>query len=168
MSFVTPVSADEAAQETVTAQSDNYLYSNVPFSNGYNGFCLDDRLDAPGYGQVYTVEDTSAAKRIDNGTDISHLLKLLFTQCFEEIFIKTDQGYIMSNNQETINGSTYIPDQTVQRLIYYYVGSANYRSIWGTPARWDSTIKAYDGPIIPDSGYQRTLKTEMSLRFILW
>ena len=154
----TPVFADEEVPGTVTALGDEGRFSNVPFSNGYNGFCLNDLLKAPAYGHEYTIEDTSAAKRIDNGDDVSQKLKLLFTQCFEEIFTKTDQGYIISEGDVTIDGITDKPTFAVQRLIYYYMGSPNYTYPYYFSSRWNKTVNAYSGPAIPDSGYQRTLE----------
>ena len=114
---VTPVSADDEAPETVTAQG--IEFDNVPFSNGYNGFCLDSDLGGPSIGRKYTVSSTSAAKNNTTGEDISQKLKLLFTQCFSEIFFKTEQGYIIPDESVTVGSYyPYNPSSSVQRLIY--------------------------------------------------
>ena len=97
MNLATPVLADDEAQETVTVQGNTF--NNVPFSNGFRGFCLDMNLDGPTIGQKYTIGDTSSARNNANNSDISQKLKLIFTQCFEEIFTKTAQGYIIPDKR---------------------------------------------------------------------
>ena len=159
MIAATPVSANDNAQETAIAQGNTF--ANVPFSNGYNGFCLNASLDAPVSGQQYTIsESTSAAKNIIDNTDVSQLIKILFTQCFEEIFLKTEEGYVIPNTSRTTPGYSYpyFPSSSVQNLIYHYVGNNPSSTGGGVGNRWDRVVKAYTGPAIPDSGYQKTLE----------
>jgi len=156
MNLATPVLADDEAQETVTVQGNTF--NNVPFSNGFRGFCLDMNLDGPTIGQKYTIGDTSSARNNANNSDISQKLKLIFTQCFEEIFTKTDQGYIIPDETITVGSYyPYNPSSSVQWLIYYYTGDMSWTG-GGAGTRWDNKVKAYTGPDIPDSGYQITLK----------
>ena len=158
MSFAILVSADESVQETVTAQDNQF--ANVPFSNGYHGFCLNADLAAPVSGQQFTISDsTSVAKNHIDNTDVSQLIKILFTQCFEEIFIKTEQGYVIPNTSRTIPDYSfpYFPASSVQNLIYHYVGNNPSSTGGGIGNRWDRMVKAYTGSPIPDSGFKKTL-----------
>ena len=154
----TPVSANDEVQNTVTAQGNTF--ANVPFSNGYHGFCLNADLDAPVSDQQFTISDsTSVAKNHIDNTDVSQLIKILFTQCFEEIFLKTEQGYVIPNASRTTPGYSfsYFPSSSVQNLIYHYVGNNPSSTGGGIGNRWDQMVKAYTGSTIPDSGFQKTL-----------
>ena len=86
--FSTAVMAEE---NTVTAMGTGF--TDVAFSNGYNGFCLDNILEGAYVGDLYfSAEDTSAAINNKNGKSISQELKILFTQGFEQIFVSDGNG----------------------------------------------------------------------------
>ena len=131
-----------ASAELVTDQSTGI--SNVKFENGYIGFCIDSKLHGAANGDDFTpAESTSSATDNINNQDISMKLKILFTQCFNIIFT------------EDVNGGYYIEknmaDISLQNAIYHF--SDNF---WpsGLSKTITDTVKAYEGPDIPDDGYQ--------------
>ncbi len=87
---------------------------NVLFSNGYLGFCLDNLADPATPGAFFTVADnTSAAISNRTDADISQKLKILFTQCFEDIFVSNGSG-----------GYQIADTNVVQHVVWWY--SDNY------------------------------------------
>ncbi len=138
MMFSMIVSANAA---TVTAQETGFV--NVYFSNGYYGFCIDRYLHGATTGDGFTVaENTSVATDNVNGNDISQQLKILFTQCFEDIFVSNGSGgYEIDSAKES----------DVSFAIYHFTGEQSY--IWQTNKAYVEKVKAYSGDEIPDEGY---------------
>ncbi len=133
------------ADETiVTAVGQDY--EDVLFSNDYRGFCLDREKHGAVSGDSFSVADNTSAAT-DNikgsGSDISQQLKILFTQCFEDIFVSDG------------NGGYQIKDtNTVQAVVWHY---SEDQYIWGMQQTLADAVKNYSGPAIPDSGYTLTL-----------
>lgn len=139
--------AMDASASGVTAQENGF--TDVGFSNGFRGYCLDCKLEGAYSGKEYTISDTSAAKSNEGGEDLSQTLKALFTQCFTDLFEKDeDGGYAISNT--TIQSD-------LQFVIYHHTDPSQYSYLWGEKAELENKAKAYDGPAIPDSGYTITL-----------
>lgn len=88
-----------ASAEQITAGSSGF--TNVSFSNGYYGFCIDRYLSGAYSGDSFNVaDDTSAAKSNADGSDISQKLKILFTQCFDTLFLSNGNGgYVIDSNK---------------------------------------------------------------------
>jgi len=121
--------------------------ANVLFSNGYRGFCLDRQMKGATVGDVFVPMDTSAALSNADSSCIAHRLKILFTHCFEDIFVSDGNGgYVMDS---------LTADSVVQGVIYYYTES--YQYIYGKQKTLAEKVAAYTGPAIPDCGYQKTL-----------
>ncbi len=122
-------------------------FSNVAFSNGYNGFCIDASLSGAYSGDGFSVANsTSAAKHNTESTDVSHLLKAMFTQCFETMFVSDGNGGFVIDS--------FKADSSIQSAIWNITDS---RYVWGESKTFVDTAKAYSGPEIPDSGYTKQL-----------
>jgi len=80
-----------AADDIVTANSTGY--NDVPFSNGYNGFCLDKWLDIAYKEDGFVVSEASEATNNGSGESISQYLKILFVDFFDTVFEKKDGEY---------------------------------------------------------------------------
>ncbi len=126
--------------ETSLSTSDR----NVLFTNDYVGFCLDVKLKGANYGDTFTPSnDTSVATNNTTNVDVSQKLKVLFTQCFEDIFVSDG------------NGSYKITDtNTVQAIVWHYTDGQH---IWGNMKTLSDRVDAYTGDPIPDDGYSITL-----------
>lgn len=136
-----------AAGSTVT--SEGVGYTNIPYSGGYRGFCIDRQLTGAYEGDVFTVaQNTSIADNNVTHEDISQKLKVLFAHCFEDIFVSDG------------NGSYEIPssmaDAGLGLAVYHFAGEQSY--VWGESKALVEKVNAYTGPIIPDHGYQKTLE----------
>ena len=135
--IIVPVTAED-----VISQGSGY--TGVPFTNGFVAFCLDRSKPGASNGDAFTPVDTSdAASNLDN-KEISHVLKALITQCFNDLFTYDDaKGYVVKD-------PSYL-----QHIIWNL-----------TDGQWINTektnilakAKAYNGPEIPDSGYNITLE----------
>ena len=130
-----------ASAANITAEESGFV--NIYFSNGYYGFCIDRYLHGATTGDGFTVaENTSVANNNIDNNDISQLLKALFTQCFEDIFISDGiGGYIIDPAKES----------NVSYAIYHFTGEQDY--IWGDIKTYVNKVKAYSGSEIPDEGY---------------
>lgn len=131
------------AEETVTAQGTGF--TNIPFDGGYTGYCIDRSMDGANVGKTYFVADnTTAAKNNVTNEDISQNLKILFTQCFKDLFVKTEDGdYILDES---------VRDGDLPLAIYHYTGEQDY--VWDGNKKLVEKVTAYSGPDIPDNGYQ--------------
>ena len=122
--------------------------TKVQFSNGYIGFCIDSEKHGAGNGDSFTAADsTDVAVSNKDNSDISQKLKIMFTQCFDEIFTQDENGgyYV---DQDTA-------DKSLQTAIYHF--SDNYW-VSGTAKNLVNEVNAYTGPEIPDEGYQLELE----------
>ncbi|MBR6593883.1 MAG: hypothetical protein IKK83_01670, partial [Clostridia bacterium] len=126
-----------------TAQSNGF--TNVPFSNGYVGFCIDMNLDGAYTGDSFGTSNTSVAINNSTKVDVSQKLKILFTQCFADIFTADGNGSYVINSTNS---------NTVQSVVWYYTDN---RYIWGVQKTLANKIDAYAGDPIPDDGYSITL-----------
>ena len=125
---------------------------DVPFSNGYRGFCLDVNLKGAYKGNVFTPSDsTSSAKSNKDNSDVSQLLKAMFTQCFESIFISDG------------NGGYQIKDTNLVQAVVWSFTDGQY--IWGEQKNIANVAKVYNGPEIPDNGYVRKLENGDTITF---
>lgn len=73
-----------ASAESVTVLESGFR--NVPFSNGYNGFCIDHHLSTPAKGENFTVTGTDEILNNQYADPVGNYLKILFTQFADEIF----------------------------------------------------------------------------------
>ncbi len=139
-SFAILASAEQVSSTTAG-------FSNVPFSNGYYGFCIDEKLKGAETGDSFTsAVSTSVANNNIDGSDVSQKLKILFTECFEDIFIPDGNGgYIIDS---------YKAGSSVQSAIWN-ITDGHY--IWGESKSFVDEVNAYDGPDIPDEGYSKVL-----------
>jgi hypothetical protein len=125
-----------SAQETALSTGDR----NVAFSNGYYGFCLDVNLKGAKTGDTFTsAGSTSAALSNKDNSEISQYLKVLFTQCFGDVFVSDG------------NGGYQVKDTNTIQAIVWHFSDGQY--IWGEQSRLVNLVKAYTGPAIPDDGY---------------
>ncbi len=134
-----PVSAQQ-----VTAITNGF--TNVEFSNGYFGYCIDRDLHGAYTNDVFNTSDTSIAKSNVDNSDISQYLKILFTQHFSELFVSDGNGgYVLDSNKK---------DSIIPQAIY---NLSDGQYIWGESKTLINSTKAYTGPAIPDEGYTKTL-----------
>ncbi|MBP3371301.1 MAG: hypothetical protein J6L88_02120, partial [Clostridia bacterium] len=127
-----------AAGEYVTTRQAGY--QNILFSNGYRGFCIDYHKDSARNGEGFIVaENTSIADNNLTHEDISGLLKAMFVHCFDTVFVKSGNTYVIRNAE------------TVQFAIWKLTDDLNFNDQQAY-ALVDA-VKAYDGPEIPDHGY---------------
>ncbi len=88
--------------------------------------------------------DTSAAISNYDNREIAQDLKILFTQCFESVFVADGNGgYKIANTN------------TVQGVIWHFTEN---QYVWGEQKTLVERIKNYTGPSIPDRGFTRTLE----------
>ncbi|MBR3844558.1 MAG: Cys-Gln thioester bond-forming surface protein, partial [Clostridia bacterium] len=144
-----------AATDTVTTTDMGFIpegyagdgYLNVGFSNGYYGFCMDEGLAGTVVGDSFTITPASQAENNNNQpTNVSNLLKAVFTEGFHTLFQKdAADNYVMT--QET--------SQIAQRATWHFTD--------GYVDNWDSISpvitaaqSAVDGGLtIPDNGYTK-------------
>ena len=128
----------EAVGEEVTALQNGF--TDVLFSNGYRGFCIDANKDgAYANDDKYKVSDGSSAFSNVDDKNISQSLKKLFVCCFEEIFEKNESGYLLKDTN------------IVQAVIWHYTDN---RYIYGTQKEIWNKIEAIEDIEIPDDRYQ--------------
>ena len=130
-------------------------FSNVEFANGYHGFCIDAALKGAETGDVFTpAASTNVANNNQDGSDVSQKLKILLTQCFEDIFISDGNGgYVVDSLKANTSVQTAIWNITDGRYNY------------GEGKIFVEKVNAYDGPEIPDEGYTLTLSTGETVCF---
>lgn len=129
--------------QTVTAEVTGN--TNIKFSNGYYGYCIDDGLPGAYTNDVFETANSNEALNNDTNEDISQKLKLVFTQCFGEIFITDGNGgYLIDPN---------IEDSILAKIIYHY-SDGQYLS--SAEKVFVNKIASYSGEEIPDAGYSIT------------
>ncbi len=138
-----------ASAEQVTSNTTGF--TNVSFSNGYYGFCIDQKLEGAYSGDSFTpAEDTTVATNNLDNRDVSQKLKIFFTQCFEDIFVSDGSGgYIMDSNKAV---------SSVPTTIYHFSDGYEGQYLWGESKTFVDRVNAYDGPEIPDEGYKLKLE----------
>ena len=137
--FAVPASAQQ-----VTARVNGF--TNVEFSNGYYGYCIDRDLHGAYTNDVFNTSDTSVAKSNVDASDISQYLKIFFTQYFEDLFVSDgNSGYVLDNDKK---------DSLVPSVVYHF---SDGQYVWGTNKTYTDNVKAYSGESIPDEGYTKTL-----------
>ncbi len=146
--FLVSFSATAAGSETSLDTGDR----NILFSNGYRGFCLDVKLKGAYTGDTFTpAENTSVATNNNGSGNISQLLKVLFTQCFEDIFVSD------GNSNYTIENTN-----TIQAVVWHF---SDNQYVWGDQLKLVNAVKAYTGPEIPDHDYKLTLDNGDTITF---
>ena len=138
-----------ASEETVTSEGKGY--SNIAFSNGYVGFCIDSNKNGTTEKVEFGVIDTKEATDNNSGTDVSNKLKIMFTQFFEELFEQSGEQYVLKRDFDNAQNDAV---NKIQAVIWNYTDNGY---IWGTQKILKENIEAYSGPDIPDDGYQKTL-----------
>ena len=141
--IVVAVSAISFAMgDSIVANSNRF--DNAPFSNGYNGFCLDFNKSTD-VGAVFTAAgNTSAATNNKDNSDISQKIKVMFIENFETLFAPDGSGnYVMTDSN------------SAQIAIYNFTGDYGYAS--GVAKQLVDSVANYSGPTIPDEGYTITL-----------
>ena len=125
------------------ATSSGTGFTNIPFSNGYYGFCIDRDLKGAYTGDSFTpASSTSVANNNIDNKDVSQKLKILFTQCFEDIFVSDNNGgYVIDSNKA---------DSSLPYAIYNITDN---QYAWGESASFVKVVNEYQGPEIPDDGY---------------
>lgn len=113
--IVVPATADETT-------SLGNGFTNVIFSNEYRGFCLDRYKSGAYIGDVFTPADTSKATNNINDGDISQKLKILFTQCFNDLFVY--DGISNYSLRDNVGGTP--TDSLIQQIIYHFVGEQDF------------------------------------------
>ncbi len=138
-----------ASAGQVTSNSTGF--TNVSFSNGYYGFCIDQKLQGAYSGDSFTpAEDTTVAKNNLDNRDVSQKLKIFFTQCFEDIFVSDGNGgYVIDSNKSV---------SSVPTAIYHFSDGYEGQYLWGESKTFVEKVNAYDGPEIPDEGYKLKLE----------
>ena len=134
-----------SAAEGLTALGSGF--TDVPFSNGYRGFCIDAAKAEASNGDSFTMTDTSVAKNNNDNTDISQKLKILFVHCFTDLFVSDGNGgYVLDSLKK---------DSSIPYAIYDLTDN---RYNWGEGKTLVNKVNAYTGPAIPDDGHQITLE----------
>ena len=138
----------KAEGEEVTSLALNY--SNVPFSNGYTGFCIDHSKSGAGENNNKTEEDgnptdkfisvsTAEAKSNKDESDISQKLKMMFVTFFEELFTYNNGEYKVKNAN------------TILSVVWKYSDNIN---ISGEALNLWQRVEVCELIEIPDHGYQ--------------
>lgn len=132
--FAVPASAQQ-----VTALGNGF--TNVEFSNGYHGYCIDRDLHGAYTNDIFNTSDTSVAKSNVDASDISQYLKNLFVLNFELLFVSDGNGgYVLDSNKK---------DSLVPSVVYHF---SDGQYVWGTNKTYTDNVKAYSGEAIPDEG----------------
>ena len=118
---------------------------NVLFSNNYRGFCLDSAKKGAYTGDSFVPADASNAQSNKDNSNISQLLKALFTQCFEDIF------------ESDGNGNYIVKDTNTVQAVVWHLTDGYY--IWGEQKTLLNKAMEYSGDEIPDNGYTITLSS---------
>ena len=115
-------------------------FTDIAFSNGYNGFCLDREQHGAEVGKEFSAaEDTTAATSNIDNSDVSRSIKILFTQNFGDVFVSDGNGGYKIGNVSNI-----------QAVIWSYTDN---QYIWGEQKTLAEAVETYNGPDIPDHGY---------------
>lgn len=133
-----------AAEGTYDVTATVSGFYNVPFSNGYNGFCIDHDLDSTSAGYRFMERDTSYATNNLDGSPIGEYLKILFVQNADTFFNKDSNGEIVPNASAEIH----------QRVWNFSDG--NYTASYSQTTQEVLQLKA-NGMSIPDSGMEPIL-----------
>ena len=137
-------------EETALESGDRH----IGFSNGYIGYCLDADVPGADAGDFYTdKKDTSFARNKSTGNDISQPLKILFTQHFESIYARDDDG------------SYYVLDTNCIQSVVWHYSNNYYMSTASKEGKLISQIDSYTGEYIPDNGYSKTLENGDTITF---
>ena len=147
------LSVNVVIADTITSQ--NNADRNVIFSNGYRGYCLNVHKSGAYSGDVFNVADdgTNGAINIATGADVSQKLKVLFTHCFEDIFVSDgNSGYDVADTN------------LVQAVVWHYT---NDQYIWGAQKTLANKVEAFiaDGVVVPDEGYSVILTNGDKIEF---
>ncbi len=135
---------------TVTANEGGL--TDIQFSNGYTGYCIDYHYEEAVKGNTFNLApNTSTANNNTDNSNISQALKALFVLKFEEIFD-------VNNNYAV---KSIVTATTLPSAIWYL--SDNYAAS-STAKSWAEEAKTYDLNI-PDEGYQITLKNNDVITF---
>ena len=139
--------------DTITAQ--NTADRNVLFSNGYRGYCLNVHKTGAYSGDQFNVanDGTAGAVNVASGADVSQKLKVLFTHCFEDLFVYDgNSGYEISDTN------------LVQAVVWHYT---NDQYIWGAQKTLANKVEGFiaDGIIVPDEGYSVVLSNGDKVEF---
>ena len=127
-------------------------YTNVVFSNDYRGFCLDRDKSGAYSGDVFTPVNASTATSNIDGSNVSQKIKVLLTQCFDELYIFDEaSGYYILNDTNT-----------VQAVVWHFTEN---QYVWGVQKTLVEKVNAYTGPEIPDNGYVHTLSNGDTVTF---
>ena len=140
-----------ANAESIKAEGSGY--ENIPFSNGFYGFCIDINKKGVSNGDSFyegNMSDAISNGYYTQGQEISTELKLLFILCFEDIFVLQDGVYTIQD------------PNTVQGAVYHF---SNDQHVWDTRKELTNKVKAYTGPAIPDHGYVLTLSNGDQIEF---
>ena len=122
-------------------KSEEYGFSNVPFSDGYNGFCINLAQKETTAGQEFEVKNTSAAVNNRNGEEIGNYLKILVVDYY---------NYTIEN------------PRLAQDIIWKF--SDNYNECNNTIVQGILEL-AQNGRIIPDHGEEKILNETTKVRF---
>ena len=143
-----PVFAASAEEviTSITPPESTGEYENVLFSNGYHGFCMNQNLAGTINKNPFAIANST-----DAASDVAQELKILFTQCFTDIFVSDGSGGYVLKNPNTILG-----------VVYHFV-HGNHPS--GDIKTLSDKVKAYTDEPIPDSGYQLTLENGDTITF---
>lgn len=140
------------AEDSVIAQANSN--TNVPFSNGYYGFCLDRDLSGAYIDDIfYITEDTSyATSNVGDKGDISQKVKIIFTQFFDTLYEPDGNGgYRLIKNTDNANADSI---NIIQAVIWHFTEG---QYVWGIQGDIAAAVKTYTGPAIPDHGYKLEL-----------
>ena len=146
MLLLVPVTA-LAEGNVVTSETAGF--TDILFSNGYKGFCIDQHREGSAKNASYneTKNTTNVVNNNESGEDVSQKIKILFTQQFETFYVKDDT-----------TGEYVIKDIATGSDLQYCIWSfTDNQSVWGTRETIVQKVNAYDGPIIPDEGYVLSL-----------
>ena len=126
--------------------------TNVVFSNDYRGFCLDRDKSGAYSGDVFTPVNASTATSNIDGSNVSQKIKVLLTQCFDELYIFDEaSGYYILNDTNTVQG-----------VVWHFTEN---QYVWGVQKTLVEKVNAYTGPEIPDNGYVHTLSNGDTVTF---
>ncbi len=120
MLFSVAVYYASAEGETATNTGNEHII----FTNGYIGFCLDSTKKGATAGDTFVpAEIGSNAYNVSTGEDVSNRLKILFTQCFADIFVSDGNGGYTISNTNVIAGvvwhytNNYWPSGQIKTLV---------------------------------------------------
>ena len=123
---------DESERIGEVVESKEYGFVNVPFSDGYNGFCINLAQKETNAGEEFVVKNTSAAVN-RNGDEIGNYLKILFVDYYDftvnnprqaqDIIWKFSDNYhvydheIVKGIMELAESGRIIPDHGEEKII---------------------------------------------------